>query len=305
MTLAAPEPLRAPFPRFGGKRAVAVDVWAAFGNVPNYVEPFFGTGAVLLARPHMPHVETVNDADCYLANFWRSVQADAAAVARWADWPVNEADLHARHAWLTTRAEFRERMRTDPDYCDPKVAGWWVWGACAWIADGWCDGKKPSQKLPHLGDAGRGIHRPDDAVRVPDIMSRLARRLRMTRVACGDWTRVTGEAVTTHQGLTAAFLDPPYAEGTGNLYSEHDRTLSVDVRAWAITNGDNPKMRIALCGYDGEHVMPATWREHAWKARGGYGSQAAEGANENAKRERIWFSPHCLKPEPPKQGSLW
>jgi|GEM_PF-1579319 hypothetical protein len=30
-----------------------------------------------------------------------------------------------------------------------------------------------------------------------------------------------------------------------------------------------------------------------WKARGGYGNQSG---NENCRRERIWFSPHCLQP---------
>lgn len=43
--------LRSPFPWFGGKRRVAADVWAALGDVDSYVEPFFGSGAVLLERP--------------------------------------------------------------------------------------------------------------------------------------------------------------------------------------------------------------------------------------------------------------
>lgn len=43
--------LRAPFPWFGGKRKVAEEVWRRFGRVENYVEPFFGSGAVLLGRP--------------------------------------------------------------------------------------------------------------------------------------------------------------------------------------------------------------------------------------------------------------
>jgi len=45
-------PLRAPFPWFGGKSRCAPVVWRALGNVPNYVEPFFGSGAVLFSRPH-------------------------------------------------------------------------------------------------------------------------------------------------------------------------------------------------------------------------------------------------------------
>ena len=43
--------LKSPFPYFGGKRKVADEIWRRFGAVANYVEPFFGSGAVLLARP--------------------------------------------------------------------------------------------------------------------------------------------------------------------------------------------------------------------------------------------------------------
>ena len=42
--------------------------------------------------------------------------------------------------------------------------------------------------------------------------------------------------------------------------------------------------------------MPEAWECVEWKARGGYGSQGNENSvgHANAKRERIWFSPHCL-----------
>src|SRR5215471_9186111 len=101
---------------YGGKSRVAPLIWQRFGNVPNFIEPFFGSGAVLLGRPHAPGIETVNDKDAYVANSWRALQADPEAVAQWADWPVNEADQHARHLWLIQQADFRERMIRDPDY---------------------------------------------------------------------------------------------------------------------------------------------------------------------------------------------
>jgi hypothetical protein len=169
--------LKAPFPYFGGKSKVAPLVWQRFGKVDNYVEPFFGTGAVLFAAPKPAKVETVNDADGFLCNFWRAVQADPAAVAHYADWPVNEADLHARHYWLLTEgAALIAPLLGTPDGWDAKVAGWWVWGICSWIAQGWCSGDGPWQwrdgawvdrnagqginrQLPHLGDAGQGINR--------------------------------------------------------------------------------------------------------------------------------------------------
>lgn len=306
--------LKAPFPWFGGKAKVASLVWDKFGNVPNYVEPFFGSGAVLLARPHPPGTETVNDLDCMVANFWRALQSDPDAVAYHADWPVNEADQHARHLWLCSQEEFRERMKTEPDFYDTRIAGWWVWGQCIWIGSGWCSvqlphlgdaGKGLNRKLPHLGDAGTGVDIASDLTsgtrqhsQIVAYMRQLAERLRGVRVCCGDWSRICGPSPTIKHGITGVFLDPPYADEadrTDGLYAQDDTAVSKAVREWAIEWGNHPDMRIALCGYEGEHQMPDSWECIAWKARGGYGSQGNGKGRENAGRERIWFSPHTLR----------
>ncbi len=100
----------------------------------------------------------MNDLDCYLANFWRALHADPYELAEWADWPVNEADLHARHLWLVNQNEFRERMKTDPDFYDSKIAGWWVWGISQWIGSGWCSRPEWTGRT-HAGWVNRGIHR--------------------------------------------------------------------------------------------------------------------------------------------------
>src|SRR5690348_2738325 len=115
--------LTAPFPWFGGKRRAAPLIWPRFGAVDNYVEPFAGSLAVLLAAPAPIATETVNDRDAYIANFWRAVQRDPAAVEQWCHYPVSEADLHARHVWLLEQVDFRERMLTDPHFFDAKIAG--------------------------------------------------------------------------------------------------------------------------------------------------------------------------------------
>ena len=299
-------------------------VWDRFGNAPNYVEPFAGSLAVLLGRPHAPGTETVNDLDCYLANFWRAIRLNPSTTAAWADWPVNEADLLARHRWLVNQGEFRERIRRDPEYFDCRIAGWWCWGICQWIGSGWCNYKSgrnvPSQlphsahgkginrdtlmvpsQIPHLGSAGMGINRKlphlGDAGRGERILGyfeALSARLRDVRVACGEWDRVLGESVTVKHGITGVFLDPPYSADEHAVTYSADTDVAAQVREWALANGSNPLLRIALCGYSGEHEMPG-WTEVAWKARGGYGSQSDGRGRENAKRETIWFSPHCLK----------
>lgn len=306
-----------PFPWFGGKSRIAPLVWERFGDVKNYVEPFFGSGAVLFLRPPTDHAiatETVNDKDGFVANFWRAAKADPEAVAKHADWPVNENDLHARHAWLVAqKADFVPRLEGDPDYYDPKIAGWWVWGICSWIGAEFCSGKGPWQsiegrlvksgdagrgvnrQLPHLGNAGRGVNRK---LPVESMFVAIADRLRHVRVCCGDWERVCGSSPTVKNGLTGVFLDPPYsaeAKRDGSLYAVEDLRVAHKVREWALANGDHPLMRIALCGYEGEHEMPGDWACVPWKAVGGYGSQGKGKGRANAGRERIWFSPHCLR----------
>jgi hypothetical protein len=138
-----PWDLKAPFPWFGGKSKCSEEVWKRLGAVQNYVEPFAGSLAVLLNRPtdKMGGLETVNNKDAYVANFWRAIQNDPEEVAKYATYPVSEPDLHARHFWLVKTADERAKVLcSDPDYFSAKVAGWWVWGISCWIGSGWCSG---------------------------------------------------------------------------------------------------------------------------------------------------------------------
>ena len=345
----------APYPYFGGKRSIAPMVWPRLGpDVRNYVEPFLGSAAMLLSRPgwsaDAPWIETVNDAHGFIPNFWRAVQQDPDAVAYHADWPVSECDLHARHLRMVEQAKAMDvRLMADPDWCDPQIAGWWVWGMACWIGSGFCKGDGPwhaedqpdgSRQLVHLGDAGQGVHR--QLVHLGDAgqgvhrqrvhlgnagqgvhrqrvhlgnagrgnagdgeqgllawMRALSARFQRVRVCCGDWERVCGPTPTVKQGLTAVFLDPPYAESVGRdmVYTKDDGDVANRVRQWCLDRGGDPRIRIALCGYAGEHeaLAAAGWDAAPWKAKGGYGSQGTETrGRDNAKREVVWFSPHCV-----------
>lgn len=288
------QPLQAPFPYFGGKRKAAETVWPAFGRVDNYVEPFAGSAAMLLAAPpDATRIETINDFDGFVANFWRALAHDPDAVAHAADWPVNEVDLMARHSWLVRhRQPITEQLCADPAWYDARSAGWWVWGACNWIGSGWCSGDGPwvhdgtrlvrkegdagqgiNRQLPHLGDAGKGINRqlPDDSTPRGDFirawMRELHQRLRDVRVTCGDWGRVVKDSITTRNGLTAVFLDPPYTNGAMDYGAGGmGQGIADDVRQWCATNGSNPQLRIVLCGHAGEHdaLLAQGWHTRTW-----------------------------------------
>ena len=342
--------LKSPFPYFGGKSKVAADVWSRFGVVDNYVEPFCGSAAMLLGRPEpFGGSETVNDKDGLISNFWRAMAAAPERVAGFADWPVNENDLHARHSWLVGQKDsLQARLEGDPEFYDAKIAGWWVWGMACWIGSGFCCGAGPwrvvdgqlvntmaddsaigvehgrvhlggtgngqgiNRKLVHVGDAGQGVNRKRERLSgfaetgvnaCEDLIAyfnELAARLRRVRVCCGDWSRVCGPSVTFKHGVTAVFLDPPYADTAkrkANLYRKDSESVAHTVREWAIKQGSNPLMRIALCGYEGEHEMPGDWKVLGWNAGAGYGGQSVEQSG-NGKRERIYFSPACCEPQP-------
>lgn len=348
-----PQRLRSPYPWFGGKSKVAPIVWERFGDVRNYVEPFLGSAAMLLLRPQpFEGIETVNDLDGFISNFWRALKAAPDAVAEHADWPVNENDLHARHVWLVGKKDgLQAQLEGDPDFYDAKIAGWWVWGIACWIGSGFCSGDGPwqsvvgedgSRKLVHLGNAGQGVKRQlvhlgdagqggkrqrvhlGDAGRgvnrqlvhlgdaglgvnrkraeeLTEYFAALADRLARVRVCCGDWSRVLGPTPTVKQGLTAVFLDPPYSSESRDqdLYVQESLTLAHDVRAWCLEHGHDDRLRIALCGYEGEHeeLERHGWDVVAWKAHGGYGAGKGGAGDQNKHLERIWFSPHCLRPE--------
>ena len=315
-------PLQAPFPYFGGKRKAADTVWPAFGRVDNYVEPFAGSAAMLLAAPpDAARIETINDFDGFVANFWRAIAHDPDAVAHAADWPVNEVDLMARHSWLVRhRQPITEQLCADPAWYDARSAGWWVWGACNWIGGGWCSGDGPwvhdgtrlvckegdagqgiCRQLPQLGGGGRGINRklPDSSTPRGEFirawMRELHQRLRDVRVTCGDWGRVVKDSITTYNGLTAVFLDPPYTKGDMD-YSAGGmgQGIADDVRAWCAANGSNPQLRIVLCGHVGEHdaLLAQGWHTRTWKAGGGYAR--TDEAIANRQSETLWCSPHCV-----------
>ena len=154
---------KAPFPYYGGKSRIAAQVWEAFGKVDGYCEPFFGSGAVLLANPNPPVHEVICDLSPHIYNFWRAIQFDPIETAKWADSPNSHMDLHARHVWLVQWArDNRDKMWNDPDHYSAKAAGWYAWAVSSWIGGRFAADKELDVKVqdarPHAKiGSGQGI----------------------------------------------------------------------------------------------------------------------------------------------------
>lgn len=309
--------LTAPFPYFGGKRRAAPKIWELLGDVQHYVEPFCGSAAVLLARPqwHKNRCETLNDKDGWLINTWRAIQHDPETTAYYATGPVSEVDYHAQLAWLQEhRDEFVPRLEGDPEWFDPKLAGWWLrvmaagigdpFGPGPWrVVDGMLvntrdlgnKGQGVNRKLPHLGNKGQGVQ---------NYLATLARRLETTRITCGNWQRtLTNSAIHAKQptNKVGVLLDPPYEVGTG-LYATTNtgtHTISADVRQWCATTAKpwtDAGMKIVLCGYENEHdeLLQHGWHKTTGAhTNGGY----AKDKTRVGKTEMLWLSPAIGDPD--------
>ena len=328
--------MKAPFTYFGGKSTIANLIWDALGDVKYYLEPFAGSAAVLLQRPdsHTRPNEIINDKDCYIANFWRCLKHDPEKTAWWADYPISHADLTARHHWLIFSEEakrLRERILTDPMYCNPQIAGWWVWGISQWIGRGWCLAPKsearvtvtrPRPKLNHpmgihrksmeFASAKRptcrheGIHRLEieSCGESPNLIFRpglaeyfgaLAQRLARVVILCGDWQQgfQTPSILRDNCGI---FFDPPYskeADRDDDIYRVDDDSVAHSVRDWCTQH--EQECRIVLAGYEGEHdeLERRGWTAISWTAQGGFANMTKKRGYQNRFRERLWLSPPC------------
>jgi len=101
-------------------------------------------------------------------------------------------------------------------------------------------------------------------------------------------------------------LDPPYFKGAMDYAAGGVGTdLPAKVQAWCAENGDNPLLRIALCGHAGEHdaLLSAGWVTGEWDARKGYA--LTDEAVANSASETIWFSPHCIGAKESAQQAMF
>lgn len=273
--------MKTPFPHFGAKHRVAQHVWERFGNPSYYYEPFGGSLGTLLNRPESTErrqrYEYVGDTDAQITNFFRAAKlADSDELARLADWPASQLDLEARAKWLKSQRQRLHRcLEADPNWYDLRCAAWFVWVKSVMISTN-------GSFLVLRRTAG--VRRRNQDLTV--YFAAIAKRLKDVTIHFGDWSKLANAAeLESRHSYTAILLDPPYEYATGrqkNLYVTDSGDVSNYVYRWAVARAETrPRLKIALCGFAGEHKMPPNWEEFAWSSKLGKG------------RERIWFSPSC------------
>jgi len=293
--------MRQLFPYFGRKYRIASEINRRFGAVDTRIDAFTGSSSWILASPPVKY-EIVNDLDGYVVNYLRAVKYAPEEVARHLDFPRAELELVARHHYVRDKLpELVARLGGDPDYYDPVLAARWAYVMAYSImhghqrAGGWLvkDGRLVYERgkgriRVSLSSKARLLTRLVNERRVFEYVAALSERLRGVQVYWNDFEVVAGKAKQPEFGVVGILLDPPYPRHLRDFdYDTDGADVWHRAARWAVANGDNPKLRIAVCGYndaESDALFPPEWARFAWRR---------SGIGKNKDNECIWFSPHC------------
>lgn len=215
----------APFAYYGGKAGMARQIVDLMPAHRVYIEPFFGSGAVLFAKPPAVH-EIINDADRNVATFFRVLRDQPEDLERVcaltphsreeyqsADLDQDLDDLeHARRFWVRVNQSFAKTAS--------KTTGWTVTTA-------------RTQAVP--ASALSRITR----------FARCADRLARCSIECCDAADLVNRLATPD---TLVYADPPYLSSTRNGRD----SIASDYRVDMGSAEDHERLAEAL------HATPAT-----------------------------------------------
>ncbi len=211
------------FPYPGGKTRLLKDILPLIPAHKQYVEPFAGGLAVLLAKPRCA-VEVVNDLNKELVNFYRYVRFHPEALMR-------ELERH-----LCSRADFETMLET-PGFTDlQRAVRWYLLKVCSF-----------GGMSEHFG-RGKGSYHGFDRVRHLKAIEAVHERLNRVVIENRDWE----EVVTFFDDAeTFIFFDPPYVEASKTAYAPFNEFEMQRVRdrldrlqgTWLLTCDDSPTCR--------------------------------------------------------------
>lgn len=197
--------MKAPFAYYGGKSRLADRIVSLMPEHAEYMEPFFGSGAVLFAKRPSTH-EIVNDLDGAVVNFFRQMRENLDELTR-----VCFLTPHARD-------EFGAADLDEPGLDDlERARRFWVrvnqsFSNTAGRQTGWSVKTSRTQSVPAsmLGRLGR--------------FQACAERLARVTIECCDAADLVAR-LATHR--TVVYLDPPYLATTRR---SRDRQRPADYR---------------------------------------------------------------------------
>lgn len=219
----------------GSKWNIARQIVSLIPSHHSYVEPYFGSGAVLFNKP-MSEIETINDLDSEVTNLFRCIQKDSERLARLVmtiPFSREEYDKEFKYLEQTVCVSNFER-----------AAGFLIrcWQGHGFRTNGhkvgWKNDVQGREKMYALWNW----------YRLPEWIIDIAERLRMVQIE----NRTAVEVIKRFDYKTVfMYIDPPYLLGTrtGRQYmhemsdSDHEELLKILLQSSA---------KIMISGYESD-----------------------------------------------------
>lgn len=251
--------MKPPTPYFGGKITLAPAIAALLPAHDHYVEPYAGSLAVLLAKPPT-RMETVNDLDGELVNFWQVLR--------------ERPDELARHCALTPHSRTEHAASYDLGEADSLERARRIW---VQLTQGRAGMRTKTGWRHFVNPLGSSIGMPAYLEGYVDRMAPAASRLHSVSLEC----RPALELITSYgrDPRVLLYVDPPYLGTTrqsgGYIHEmktedEHRELAEAlrDVKAAVVLSGySSPLYDDLYRGWDRHSFAVSTGQGGDWEAR--------------------------------------
>lgn len=231
----------------GGKHYLASRIIAMMPPHVHYVEPYFGGGAVMLAKDYEGISEVANDINGSLYHFWKMLQEPAyfqAVKKRLEATPFSEDEFNASKA-LPIEVSWEEKAASFFIQCRQSLAG-----------------RMKDFATLSRNRIRRGINEQASAwltaiEGLPIVHERLKRVVILNRDALDVIRQQDGEH-------TLFYLDPPYLHETRATTGEYAHEMTREQHAQLLLSIAAIKGKFLLSGYDSE-LYRNYEKDNGWK----------------------------------------
>lgn len=251
----------------GSKYSAAPWIVSQFPAHTHYLEPFFGSGIVLLNKPQSTH-EAINDVDDNIVNLFRVLRERGDELAR----------LIELTPWARAEYEVCKHERSSDSIEQARRFVVQCWQGHGSSAGGRGSGWK------HGGRNGAKQMVTETWARIPDRIRAVIERLRMVEIEHRPALEVIDRYATKE---TLIYADPPYPKSTRNgRFYTHDYMTDAD-HADLLDVLDQHSGPVVLSGY-----ACALYDDRLvhWARR----TKEVQAESGGTRTEVLWLNPACV-----------
>lgn len=243
----------------GSKWNLANTIVSMIPEHHSYLEPYFGSGAVLFSKPISP-IETINDIDDEVVNLFKTIRESPRELANaiyYTPYAENEYEQAYEEGPEDNQVERARRFLIR----SLQSHGYSTYRRVGWKID--IQGREKSYAVKHWNE-------------VPEIIHQVAERLKQVQIANTDAINLIKRF--DHENVFM-YLDPPYvieARKSKRPQYKHEMTEEDHIRL--LKTIQDSKAKIMISGYQTElyDEMLKDWNRYEYSATAEMGLQRTE-----------------------------